>query len=116
MGATPEHTVAHVYARIEREGPLRSSDFERTADKPATGWWDWTPEKAALEFLWHTGKLTISNRDRFQKIYDLTERVFPEAHVKNSPNDEEHIEWACRFALERLGVATPAELAAYFRA
>jgi uncharacterized protein YcaQ len=116
MGATPEETVARVYERIEREGPLRTSDFERTTDKPATGWWDWTPEKAALEFLWHTGRLAIHGRDRFQKIYNLTERVFPDAHAKESPDDEAHADWACRSALLRLGVATPGEIAAFWNA
>jgi len=116
MGATPEETVARVYGRIEREGPLRTSDFERSADKPATGWWDWTPEKAALEFLWHTGRLAIHGRDRFQKIYDITERVFPDAHAKEAPDEQVHIDWACRSALERLGVATPGELAGFWNA
>ena len=116
MGAKPEQTVAHVYGRIEREGPLRTSDFERSADKPATGWWDWTPEKAALEFLWHTGRLAIHGRDRFQKIYELTERVFPDVHALEAPNEAEHIDWACRSAMERLGVATSSELAAFWNA
>jgi uncharacterized protein YcaQ len=116
LGATPEQTLAIVYARIQREGPLRTSDFERSADKPTTGWWDWTPEKTALEFLWHTGRLSIHGRDRFQKIYELTERVFPDAHAKEAPHEEAHIDWACRSALERLGVATPSELAAFWNA
>jgi uncharacterized protein YcaQ len=116
LGKHPEKTIAHVYGRIEREGPLRTGDFERTADKPATGWWDWTPEKAALEFLWHTGRLAIHGRDRFQKIYDLTERVFPDEHAKEAPNDDNHVDWACRSALERLGAATPGELAGFWNA
>jgi uncharacterized protein len=114
MGTTPEQTVAHVYERIEREGPLRTSDFTRTNDRPTTGWWDWTPEKAALEFLWHTGRLAIHGRDRFQKIYNLTERVFPDAHAKKAPSEDLHIEWACRSALARLGVASPGELAGFW--
>jgi len=116
LGDNPEQTIARVYERIEREGPLRTSDFERTSGKPTTGWWDWTPEKAALEFLWHTGRLAIHGRDRFQKIYELTERVFPHAHIQEAPHDEIHIDWACRSALDRLGVATPAELAGFWRA
>lgn len=116
LGVTPEETLARVRARITNEGPLRTSDFERTVDKPATGWWDWTPEKAALEFLWHTGHLAIHGRDRFQKIYDLTERVFPRHHSLDSPDEAMHIEWACRSALERLGVATPGELAGFWNA
>jgi uncharacterized protein len=116
LGKNPERMLATVYGRIEKEGPLRSSNFERTADKPATGWWDWTPEKAALEFLWHTGRLAICGRDGFQKIYDLTERVFPQLHAHPAPHDAEHINWACTSALQRLGVATPAELAKFFDA
>jgi len=109
-------TIAQVLERITLEGPLRTSDFERVTGQPSTGWWDWTPEKTALEFLWHTGRLAIHNRDRFQKIYDLIERVFPEAHARESPQEQEHIEWACSSALERLGVATPGELAAFWGA
>jgi uncharacterized protein YcaQ len=116
LGATPEQTLAQVYERIQREGPLRISDFERSTAKPTTGWWDWTPEKTALEFLWHTGRLSIHGRDRFQKIYELTERVFPAIHAKESPQEDAHIDWACRSALERLGVATPGELAAFWNA
>ncbi len=116
LGKSPEKTLATVYARIEREGPLRTSDFERGADRPAMGWWDWTPEKAALEFLWHTGALAIHGRDRFQKIYDLTERVFPAAHAREAPHDAAHVDWMCSSALERLGAATPSELSAFWNA
>jgi uncharacterized protein YcaQ len=116
LGANPDQTIASVYARIAREGPLRTSDFERTSSQPATGWWDWTPEKAALEFLWHTGRLSIHGRDRFQKIYDLTERVLPEAHARDAPHDAVHIDWMCSTALERLGVATPGEIAGFWDA
>jgi uncharacterized protein len=113
LGPDPDGTLARVHARIVREGPLRARDFERGPDRPATGWWDWTPEKAALEFLWHTGRLAIAGRDRFDKIYDLLERVLPDAHGTPAPSREAHVDWACRSALERLGSATPAELA-YF--
>jgi uncharacterized protein YcaQ len=116
LGATPDATLEQVYERVARDGPLRSSDFARPAARPATGWWDWTPEKAALEFLWHTGRLAVHARERFEKIYDLTERVFPDAHVLPAPEPELHVDWACREALDRLGVATPGELAAFFEA
>jgi uncharacterized protein YcaQ len=116
MGSDADSVVARVHERIHREGPLRISDFENTRERPTTGWWDWTPEKTALEFLWHTGRLAIRGRDRFQKIYDLTERVLPEAHAREAPCESTHIEWACRAALERLGVATPAELAQFWNA
>jgi uncharacterized protein YcaQ len=116
LGDDPARTIARVHRRISREGPLRARDFERGADRPATGWWDWTPEKMALEFLWRTGRLAIAGRESFHKVYDLIERVLPEAHAAPEPSPEAQVEWACRSALERLGVATTAELAAFWAA
>lgn len=116
MGDDPSRTIARVHRRIRREGALRARDFERGADRPATGWWDWTPEKMALEFLWRTGRLAIAGRESFHKVYDLIERVLPEAHARPAPSPKAHVEWACGSALERLGVATAMELTAFWRA
>jgi hypothetical protein len=116
LGPEPARTIARVRRRISREGPLRARDFERGADRPATGWWDWTPEKMALEFLWRTGRLAIAGRDNFHKVYDLIERVLPEAHASPAPSPEAHVEWACHSALERLGVATSSEIATFWAA
>jgi uncharacterized protein YcaQ len=116
LGKDPEATVAKVLERVSKHGAVRAQDFERAEDTRTTGWWDWTPEKAALEFLWHTGKLAISGRDRFQKLYDLTERVFPEIHPLPPSTADGHVDWACRSALERLGFATPSELAGFWDA
>lgn len=66
-------------ARIRSEGPLRSRDLETGAAKRA-GWWDWKPAKKALEQLYMEGDLMVSDREGFQKTYDLTERVLP-SHV-----------------------------------
>jgi uncharacterized protein YcaQ len=115
MGARPNQTIARVHERVAREGPLGARDFERRC-RPATGWWDWTPEKMALEYLWRTGQLAISGRDRFHKRYDLAERVYPEAHASPEPSKAEHLDWACVSALERLGAATPTELSRYWGA
>lgn len=65
-----------VLKRVREDGPVRSSDFERKGGR-STGWWDWKPEKTALECLFSTGELMIARRDRFQRIYDLRERVLP---------------------------------------
>jgi uncharacterized protein YcaQ len=122
LGADPEAVLAHVLARITREGALPAVAFTRearasgAAKAASGGWWDWSPEKAALEFLWHSGRLAICGRDDFQKRYDLAERVFPVAHAMPMPDQSAHVDWACSEALDRLGVATPAELAAFFRA
>lgn len=116
LGGKPEQTLARVYERVSREGPLRARDFERSVNRPSTGWWDWTPEKTALEVLWHAGRLTTAGRDGFDKIYDLVERVLPFAHAAPAPSPEEHADWAASAALERLGAGTPREIARFWGA
>lgn len=116
MGAEPEKTLADVRARIAREGPLRSQDFEHDRQGKAAGWWDWKPQKAALEYLWFTGELLVTRREKFQKVYDLTERVLPAVSTLSVPTEAEHLEWACRTAFERLVIATPKEIADFWHA
>lgn len=117
VGPDPDKVVAHVLDRIRTEGPLLTRDFEdeRPAGTDKT-WWGWKPQKAALEYLWRTGVLAVARRESFHKVYDLAERIHPEGHGAPRPADEEHVDWACRSALERLGVATPAEIAGFWDA
>ncbi|NOT63872.1 MAG: winged helix-turn-helix domain-containing protein [Acidobacteria bacterium] len=116
LGEQPEKTLAEVRERIAREGPLRSQDFEHDRQGQAAGWWDWKPQKVALEYLWFTGELMVTRREKFQKVYDLTERVLPQAATLTQPSEAENIEWACRTALERLVIATPKEVADFWHA
>ncbi len=76
-------------ARIRADGPIRSRDVEtnnvetnnlETNATKRTGWWDWKPAKKALEQLYMEGDLMVSDREGFQKTYDLTDRVLP-SHV-----------------------------------
>ena len=114
IGGKPDKVLDQVRERIAREGPLRSQDFEPASPGAASGWWEWKPQKAALEFLWLTGELMVARRENFQKVYDLTERVLPEHHARAQPTEQEHVEWACDTALERLVIATPKEIADFW--
>jgi uncharacterized protein YcaQ len=127
LGSDPEAVIERIRARLEREGgPLLTRDFLEGSEGPegseakqgaaATSWWGWSPQKAALEYLWATGEVAIAGRQGFNKIYDLTRRVLPEAAAMPRPSPEQHVDWACRTALERLGAATPEEIAAFWRA
>jgi hypothetical protein len=117
MGEDPDKVITQVRERIAREGPLRSLDFEhKQQGMPPAAWWGWKPQKAALEYLWSTGELMVTRREKFQKVYDLTERVLPEQSREPQPSEREHVEWACHTALERLVVATPKEIAEFWHA
>jgi uncharacterized protein len=114
LAREPEQLLAHVRERIAREGPLRSQDFEHERQSGRAGWWDWKPQKVALEYLWFTGELLVTRREKFQKVYDLAERVLPTVTTLSAPTEAEHIEWACRTAFERLVIATPKEIADFW--
>lgn len=121
LGADWEAGARAILERLRVEGPLLVRDFTaeaQTGDEPkgSGGWWGWQPHKATLELLWHCGQVAISGRANFHKIYDLPERVFPDLEALPEVSDEKHLDWACRSALERLGTATPRELAAFWNA
>ncbi|MFK2890692.1 YcaQ family DNA glycosylase [Dyella flagellata] len=60
--------------RVRVSGAVRASDFER-AERAASGWWEWKPEKRWLEAWFASGELMVTRRERFQRVYDLAERV-----------------------------------------
>jgi uncharacterized protein YcaQ len=61
-------------ARIRDNGAARAADFE-SETRSAGGWWSWKPEKRWLEAWFALGELMVTRRERFQRVYDLTERV-----------------------------------------
>ncbi len=108
-----ERTEA-VLEHIRKSGPVCSADLRGEAPRKAGGWWDWHPDKTALEYLWRSGDLAVSERVGFQKYYDLAERVVPDTVRNQHPALDESIDWLCAQALARLGFATPGELAAFW--
>jgi len=108
-----DQAFEETYERIRANGPVMAREV-KAEDHKSGGWWNWHPSKTALEFLWHTGKLSIAARNNFQKIYDLTERVIPKEHYEAEVDHDTFVDWACRQALKRLGFATSGEIAAFF--
>ena len=114
-GAAFQQRIQHVLAQIAAHGPQMARDFDDKPDPNSEKWgWNWHPSKAALEYLWRTGGLVVAKREGFQKVYDLPERVIPDYARVQAVSDECLVDWACASALERLGFASPAELAAFW--
>jgi len=65
-------------AHIASVGPVKSSDFERTAGQGGA-WWGWKDEKRWLEALFASGDLMVARRENFHRVYDLSTRVAPRA-------------------------------------
>ena len=104
MRSRDRKLVAECLARIRDDGPLKSRDFEDPREKAGT-WWDWKPAKQALEQAFMQGDLLITNRQGFQKTYDLTERALPD-HVDTAvPTEEEFATYLVDTTLRAHGFA-----------
>jgi uncharacterized protein YcaQ len=110
--------VAALLAHIRTNGPVRSSDFERSDGKvgaKAEGWWEWKPEKRSLEVLFTSGALMIARRHNFQRVYDLAERVHPEwDDTQMPPLPDVRRRFALR-AVKALGLARAGWIPDYHR-
>ncbi|NQT26734.1 winged helix-turn-helix domain-containing protein [candidate division KSB1 bacterium] len=103
------HLLEPVLERIQKEGPLSSKDFAAPKHKSGN-WWDWKPAKCALEMLFWKGDLMIAERNKFQKVYDLRERVLPADIDTTLPSDEEAGRFLVRRALQAMGIANEKEI------
>lgn len=108
-----EHAFDETYERVARDGAITAREIKADGHTSG-GWWNWHPNKTALEYFWRTGKFAIAGRSNFQKIYDLVERVIPAEFRDPEVSREDFVDWACRSALKRLGFATHGEIAAFW--
>ena len=105
--------------RIRAEGPMRAADFDGGA-RGAGGWWSWKPEKRWLEAWFALGELMVARRERFQRVYDLAERVLARLEPPVAAADAalSHEALRRRFVLDSvraLGVVPARWIADYYR-
>ncbi|MEM6801686.1 MAG: crosslink repair DNA glycosylase YcaQ family protein [Bacteroidota bacterium] len=105
-----DHKVRkYVLDRIRSEGALRSKDFENPrGQKP--DWFTWKPTKIALEQLFIEGELMITRREKFQKVFDLTERVLPKHIDHSEPTEQEMADYLIERALHAHGLVQLREI------
>lgn len=113
--------VGQVLKLVEERGPISAGEASpdgvrrKSTDPhpdPSTGtMWNWQDAKIAIEYLFCTGRVTIAGRRNFERLYDLTERVLPEA-VLEAPEltaDEARRELV-KLSAKALGIATAKDL------
>lgn len=105
------HLLQPVLERIRLEGPQTASDMKSmTVPEPDGGVWMMHPAKAALEYLLLRGDVMVRERRRFQRVYDLTERVLPADVDTRRPSDEETGRFFVRRALTAHGVLSATDI------
>ncbi|MEO8459635.1 MAG: crosslink repair DNA glycosylase YcaQ family protein [Dokdonella sp.] len=104
-------------AHVREFGPVKTSDFEseRTG---SGGWWGWKDEKHWLEACFALGELMITRREKFHRVYDLSERVIgrvlPDWNGVDFPPHAVQREYILR-SVRALGVTQARWIADYFR-
>jgi hypothetical protein len=109
--------VDEVMTLVRERGPIRASDtgIERRMAAPGE-MWNWHDGKIALEYLFYAGRVAVPRRVNFERLYDLPERVLPDAVLAApTPAEADAQRELVRIAARAMGVATEPDLGDYFR-
>ena len=113
VAKTHPHLADEILAEIRERGPLASRHFEGAA---GGGMWNWKPAKAMLERLWNHGDLVIAGRQGFQRVYDLAQRVIPQAQLQAPiPSEHETLRTLAEQAVRARGVLTETGVKEHWR-
>ncbi len=105
--------VSYVFDRIRSEGPLMSRDFNKPAKKkPKTTGIDWTanPVNLALRQLFMEGRIMVTGRRGFQKVYDLPERILPPGVDQRMPARSEYLQYLIERDVRAHGIIRASEI------
>jgi uncharacterized protein YcaQ len=109
------HLMEPAFTRIKKEGPLSIADFKEEGQSFRTPWGAIKPMKFALELLFWRGDLMVTERRKFQKVYDLTERVLPGDVNCIPPGENELGLFLVRRALQSYGIAKENEIKTFLQ-
>ena len=116
--ATNQVLYDFILAEITEKGALMSRQLE-PEDKVSNAWVSsgWTNGRDVgqmIDFLWGQGKITVSGRSGGQKVWDLTERCFPDWTPRDQWDEAQVVAYAAQKAIRALGVATITQIKAHY--
>ncbi len=100
-----------VLDEVRKAGPVSAAELSSSA--PSRGsWWGWSDAKRALEWLFWAGLVTTHHRrNTFERVYDLPQRVLPQAVLDTPTPERDAAQRALLItALRARGVATATDL------
>jgi uncharacterized protein YcaQ len=107
--------VDNVLDEVTQRGPLAVRELEEPGERRGVFWMT-SEGKIALQWLFLTGQVMISQRTNFARSYDIPERVVPR-HVLDGPAPDATSAKRAKLLLAARshGVGTARELADYYR-
>ena len=94
-------------AYVRENGPLPANKIDIGGRAEKGGWGHSKLSSAALDYLYHSGKLGIHSKLKTQKVYDLSERLFPEEILYGKdPFADEHdfLRWYVKRRVGSIGM------------
>ena len=103
-----------VYREVVERGPMAAGELSM-GGKSTGPWWGWSEGKQAIELLFRQGRVAIAGRRRFERLYDIPERVLPEQAVRCEAVAAADAKKALIVRAARaMGVGTAKDIAQYF--
>ena len=114
IGRKRKDFVEAVYREVAECGPMSAGEIS-IGGKSTGAWWGWSEGKRAIELLMAQGRVAVAGRTNFERVYDLSERVFPKAVLEASPvADRDAKKELLVRAARAMGVGTAKDIAQYF--
>ncbi len=96
-----------IKAFIRENGPLPATKINIGSSVDSGRWGHKKLSSAALDYLYHSGELGISSKIKTHKVYDLSERLFPEAILKAEDpfkNENDFAKWYIKRRIGAVGL------------
>jgi uncharacterized protein YcaQ len=88
MGSDHAAAVVEMRAILRERGVVSNRDFEMASRTRTQSYRGRKDSALALYYLWRTGEVMTHHRDRFERVYALTETVAPAHLIRESSEDE----------------------------
>jgi uncharacterized protein len=114
VSAKQQQFIEAVYREVAERGPISAGELSN-GGKSTGPWWGWSKGKRAIELLFRQGRVAVAGRRTFERLYDIPERVIPEAVRRLDavgPSDAKKA--LILRAARAMGVGTARDIAQYF--
>jgi hypothetical protein len=115
-GASPavKKYVESVYSYVAANGPVSAGELPN-AGKSTGNWWGWSDGKRAIEVLFRMGRVAVSGRRNFTRLYDLPDRVIPKEFLNaKAPPADDAKKQLLVLAAKACGIGAASDIAGYF--
>jgi uncharacterized protein YcaQ len=106
----------HILAGLRKRGPMKTSDFTDLSvlDYKSSGWNTDRNVDRMLDYLWTKGQIMIVGRAGQQRIWDLSERWFPDWTPKASMTFKQQTRASIERSVKAMGIAMKKHIWYYF--